>query len=64
MERCWINQPSTLQLCHKWHGVLAHVEKGNSKIVDIYLLNKNILSMRVPRKILSKGWPLHLQNKM
>lgn len=57
-KRCWINQPSTLQPLHKYHGmnVLAIPEDKDSCV--IYFTSGDIISMRVYKSMqcLSKGW--------
>jgi len=58
VERYWINQPSGLQLLHELHGtnVLAEPEKWNPNFMRIHFLNGEIISMQVPKSILSEGW--------
>jgi len=54
--RCWINQPSTLQVGHKYHGtnVLAAPDfEGRSKV---FFLGGETVSMTVPSQWLSPGW--------
>ncbi len=58
--RCWINQPSTLQVCHDRHGenVLA-MDDGNN-MARVYALKGAGISQRIPQNCLSPGW---LNNK-
>lgn len=51
----WINQPSTLQLLHSLHGenVFAMREGDNWRV---YFLKGDVVSMIVPKNVLSKGW--------
>ena len=51
----WINQPSTSQRFHKYHGmnVLALPYKG---FVTVYFISGDVISMIVPSNILSDGW--------
>ena len=59
LYRAWINQPSTAQLLHEYHGqnVLVY-ESGylHSDVVRVYFTEGTIISMNVPRIVLSKGW--------
>lgn len=58
IQRCWINQPSTSQPLHNWHGlnVLAHIEEGETKMATVYPLKGETISMYIPIICLSKGW--------
>jgi hypothetical protein len=51
----WIDQPSTLQPLHKYHGtnVLA-IPEGND--YRIYFLSGDTISMQASRNWLSLGW--------
>lgn len=53
--RMWINQPSTLQPLHKYHGtnVLAIPEAGG---YTIYFLSGDTISMQASSNWLSFGW--------
>lgn len=55
-RRCWINQPSTLQPLHKYHGqnVLAVPYTDDSQAV--YFLSGGVISMVVPSLALSEDW--------
>lgn len=55
-RRCWINQPSTLQPLHKYHGrnVIAAPYTNNAKTV--YFLEGDAISMVVPSEVLAEGW--------
>lgn len=54
MKRFWINQPSTLQPLHKYHGNNVLAENINSE--RVYFTSGNIISMEVPDNVLSAGW--------
>lgn len=58
MERYWINQPSTLQECHKMHrsNVLCDVSNSFGSCVTVYFTEGDIVSALIPRNALSKGW--------
>ena len=61
MERYWINQPSNLQLLHKYHGRLVLAPRIiKSKNVTIYFIDGEVISALLPANILSQGWPKHL----
>lgn len=62
LKRAWINQPSTLQDYHHLHGtnVLMMPEKESSSC-QIYFLSGDIVSQRIPKLTLSKGWLKHTQ---
>lgn len=54
--RAWINQPSVLQPCHRWHGtnVIAYDEPSGN--VTVYFLSGPVVSMLCSVGCLSKGW--------
>lgn len=58
MKRMWINQPSTSQPWHDWHGtnVLACEEEYTPGTVVIYYLSGPIVSSVVSKLWLSDGW--------
>jgi phenolic acid decarboxylase len=55
LKRMWINQPSTLQPLHKYHGrnVLAYKEGTGYRI---YFLSGHVIDMQIPSGCLSPGW--------
>lgn len=53
-KRCWINQPSTHQPVHCYHGVRV-LSVPYSRLV--YFLEGETVSAVVPRLALSDGWP-------
>lgn len=57
-SRMWINQPSTLQPAHKWHGlnVLAVRETDNPEMARVFFTSGDVISARIPANSLSKGW--------
>ena len=61
-KRAWINQPSSLQPWHNWHGkrVLAVQYGPNDDAGMVFPVEGNIESARMPAKhliCLSPGWP-------
>lgn len=60
MERYFINAPSTFSLLHELHGtrVLAEREKDNKDFFKVYFLEGNVVSSRIPKGCLSKGWKI------
>jgi hypothetical protein len=58
LKRMWVNQPSTLQTYHKWHGVcvLATEAEHGTDICTAYFLSGACVSMRMAYSALSKGW--------
>ncbi len=56
--RAWINQPSTLQPLHHFHGsrVIAYDEGG---VTTIYFLEGKTISQVANPLSLSPGWPGH-----
>ena len=60
IARCFINQPSTLQPMHKYHGLEAicvHKTGDVREIRTIYPTTGDTISMEVPKQCLSYGWP-------
>lgn len=53
MKRMWINQPSTYQEFHKYHGKNVLLDTVHEVI---YFLEGPVISMQVPLRILAKGW--------
>ena len=56
MRRMWINQPSTLQRFHKWHGMNVLAQKESEKVSRVYFLSGPIISQQIPSNVLSTGW--------
>ena len=61
MKTMWINQPSTLQAYHEYHGINVwanmkpYFRADSGRVyVDIYLLDGS--SMIIDRNALSEGW--------
>jgi hypothetical protein len=54
--RCWINQPSTLQAGHKYHGTNVLAAPYGEDSYDVYFLSGETTSMVVPASWLSNGW--------
>jgi len=59
MNRYWINQPSTLQPDHKYHGrrVLADTSDEDGDYCRCWFADGPVVNMRVAKTSLSKGWP-------
>ena len=53
LQRMWINQPSTLQILHEYHGTNVLVDTENE---IAYFLTGDVISMEVPMETLSEGW--------
>lgn len=55
-KRMWINQPSTLQPLHAYHGrnVLA-IDDGNGQ-ARMYFTSGPVVAIRGPWLALSEGW--------
>lgn len=56
LARMWINQPSIAQPLHYKHGTNVLAVVTLELCTDIYFLDGDTVSMRVPYNILSKGW--------
>lgn len=58
MRRMWINQPSTSQPLHKYHGqnVLAEDKNYDDTGVVVWTLSGSVTSFVVPILALSAGW--------
>lgn len=54
MKRYWINQPSTLQDYHKFHGINVLGPKILTEYVTVYFLLGNTTSMRIASIALSE----------
>lgn len=54
LRRKWINQPSTLQVFHKYHRQNVLHDEANDVI---YFTSGDIISCQLPRDpVLSPGW--------
>ena len=58
MKRMWVNQPSTTQAYHKWHGqnVLVCPEPNSKRLSRVYFLSGPIVSVPMVTSVLSEGW--------
>lgn len=54
--RCWINQPSTHQPLHAFHGVDVLAIAEDEGFARVYPLEGPTVSFRVRSDALSKGW--------
>lgn len=61
IQRMWINQPSTLQPLHDYHGINVLAQEEMSGSFTVYFLSGPIISMRVPRNAISYGWKENLK---
>lgn len=59
MKRMWINQPSTLQTYHKYHGKNVLFDE---KQMRVYFTKGPVISMEINKLSLSEGW-INGQNK-
>ena len=59
-RRMWVNQPSTLQTYHKYHGTnVLVISSPDDLFLDycrVYFLKGEVISMQMCLKALSKGW--------
>lgn len=55
-RRMWVNQPSTLQPLHAWHGlnVIAVPDFGGGH--RCYPLAGDVISFHAPKGCMSEGW--------
>ena len=51
--RAWINQPSTLQSYHKYHGMNVLYDADEKRI---YFLSGDVISMQIDPTVLEIGW--------
>lgn len=63
MKRMWINQPSSLESYHKWHGIQVLAMREYDDTYMVYFLEGQVISMQISRYALSEGWP-HEENKI
>jgi len=60
LVRLWINQPSTLQPDHEYHGTNVWADEDEwdfgEEYLDVWLSDANVHSMRIARSSLSRGW--------
>lgn len=52
--RAWINQPSTLQPLHNFHGQYCIVEDTGENTVRVWFTHGPIHSMQIPRMCISE----------
>lgn len=57
IQRFWINQPSTHDLFHKYHGLRVFAGQYYEDRWDVLFLFGDYCTMVMPRSALSKGWP-------
>lgn len=57
LQRMWINQPSTLQPYHKFHGTKVLADLNDEQFKRVYFLSGDVISMQCDRFYLSTGWP-------
>lgn len=55
-HRVWINQPSTLQDYHQWHGARGLAVREFEDIYRVYFVEGRVESMRVPKSCLVFTW--------
>ncbi len=63
LKRMWINQPSTQQPFHEFHGRKVLVDPSTRSVgtVTAYFTEGSLESMVIWDLALSDGWPVHLQ---
>ena len=54
--RVWVNQPSTHQPCHKWHGTNMLAIADGEHMARAYFLSGPVIPIQVPVLSLSLGW--------
>lgn len=54
-QRAWVNQPSSLQPCHKDNGRNVLVLDDGGSALDVYFTDGDVISARLPRNSLSIG---------
>jgi hypothetical protein len=59
-QRAWINQPSTTQPMHHWHGTLVLATSDSPGMARVYFIKGAMVSASIPAVALSEGWPEHL----
>lgn len=59
IKRGWINQPSTLQVAHKWHGIRVLYAPYTDDSYAVFFLQGEVVSMILPRLCVSHDgmWP-------
>ena len=55
IKRMFINQASTLQPLHKYHGMKVLAVDTKEKTIRVFPISGDVISMHVPRAALSKG---------
>lgn len=57
-RRCWINQPSTNQQFHQYHGSKVIAIEVDENTTEIFFVYGDVISMQIPNDIpiLSEGW--------
>lgn len=60
LKRMWVNQPSTLQMDHKYHGMNVLVNevelKDEDDFLDAYFVKGDMHSARLSKLALDDGW--------
>ncbi len=57
MKRMWINNPSTAQTYHKYHGQNVLVDTNtNNDYCRVYFTSGSVISMEMHKNALSDGW--------
>jgi hypothetical protein len=56
-KRMWVNQPSTLQTYHKFHGMEVIAIKLDDQTSQVYFISTSWTSMEMDNLALSYGWP-------
>ena len=63
LDRYWVNQPSTHQPAHRYHGLLVIAPYGlpPGNTVTVAPITGAAKTMQLPPSALSRGWPDHLR---
>lgn len=61
LKRMWINQPEKDQLLHKLNGTRVLAREASAVAMRIYFISGPVVSMDVPRRSLSDGWPTYVE---
>jgi hypothetical protein len=60
MTRYWVNQPSSFQPAHGYHGQNVIAPENMNDIdgpsVTVYFQNGSVISAKFPKLSLSRGW--------
>jgi len=55
--RCWVNEPSTLQPDHEFHGKVGIAIPAPGPIVEVFFCDGPVISTHIEKLYLSPGRP-------